>query len=280
MINRYFTDGAGNVIKRIVVLMEDTCGNSACVYEHGLSVYVETEKHRILVDTGATDKFIENAAVLAVDLTRVDTVILSHGHYDHSGGIISFLQMNQKAQIYMQKNAGGDFYHGERYIGIAKNILSSSQVHLVEGESIIDDELSFFSGISGRRFYPKSNLLLSRRTLTGELIQDDFSHEQCLVVGDVLISGCAHNGILNILDRYKELYGKTPSMVISGFHMMKKGDYDEEECEIIQETARELASYKNMKCYTGHCTGQVAFDVMKEIMGDQLMQIHSGDCII
>lgn len=268
------------MIKRIVVLMEDTCGNSACAYEHGLSVYVETEKHKLLVDTGASEKFMQNAVTLDVDLTQVDTVILSHGHYDHSGGIVPFLQLNNKAQIYMQKNAGEDYYHGERYIGIAKNILSNSQVHLVDGEYVIDEEMSLFSGIGGRRFFPKSNLLLSRKTLSGEIIQDDFSHEQCLVIGDVLISGCAHNGILNILDRYKEMYGKTPSMVISGFHMMKKGDYDEEECEIIKETARELATYKNMKCFTGHCTGQVAFDMMKEIMGEQLVQIHSGDVIL
>lgn len=268
------------MIHKMVILMEDTCGNEACAYEHGLSVYVETDKHKLLVDTGASDKFLQNAKTLGIDLAAVDTVILSHGHYDHSGGILPFLQENSKAQIYLQKKAGEDYFHGERYIGIDKEIGKHPQVHMVEGEYRIDEELSLFSGISGRRFFPKSNLVLSRKTPDGALVQDDFSHEQCLVIGDVLISGCAHNGILNILDRYKELYGTVPSMIISGFHMMKKTAYDTEECEIIKGTARELASHKNTKFYTGHCTGQAAFDMMKEIMGDQLVQIHSGDVLI
>ena len=71
---------------KIVTLMEDTCGHSECCFEHGLSVYIETKNHKILMDTGATNAFIHNAAKLCVDLERVDTVILSHGHYDHDGG--------------------------------------------------------------------------------------------------------------------------------------------------------------------------------------------------
>ena len=60
---------------KIVILMEDTCGDPSCSYEHGLSVYVETKKHKLLIDTGATDAFMHNAAKLGIDLTKVDTVI-------------------------------------------------------------------------------------------------------------------------------------------------------------------------------------------------------------
>ena len=80
--------------------MEDTDGGNGCVYEHGLSFYIETKKHKLLLDTGASDATLKNAEKLGIDLTQVDTVILSHGHYDHSGGIMAFAKLNPTAKIY------------------------------------------------------------------------------------------------------------------------------------------------------------------------------------
>lgn len=263
---------------KIVTLIEDTCGNPSCSYEHGLSVYIETEKHKILMDTGATAAFLANARILGIDLNQVDILILSHGHYDHGGGILSFAERNSHARIYLQSEALGDFYHGDRYIGINKEIAALSQVCLLEGDCRLDEELEIFSHVTGRRLWAKSNLQLKKRA-DGVEVQDEFEHEQCLVItkGDkrVLLSGCAHNGILNILDRYWELYGSMPDLVISGFHMAKKGGYSPEEEECIRQTAEELARYDTL-FYTGHCTGQTAFDLMKPIMGEKLIQIHSG----
>lgn len=267
---------------KIVVVIEDTCGNPQCFFEHGLSIYIETSKHKLFVDTGATKSFIDNAAKLDIDIAQIDTIILSHGHYDHAGGIMPFAKVNQIAQIYMQKSALGDFYHKDRYIGIDKRIADLPLVHLIEGDMKIDDELSLFTNISGRRYFAKSNLLLTKR-VNDKDIQDQFEHEQCLVISEgknnILISGCAHNGILNILDRYKEIYHNTPKIVISGFHMMKKQEYNNEEIDIIKNTAMEL---KNMDTifYTGHCTGQKAIDLMKPIIGEKLKQIHSGTIIM
>lgn len=266
----------------IYVLIEDTPGNPACHHGHGLSLYVKTQKHRLLMDTGADGRFVENAAVLGIDLTGVDTVILSHGHYDHAGGIMQFAQMNPDAGIYMQHNVGGEYYHGEKYIGIDKEILSLPQARLLDGDFRIDEELSLFTHITGRRSFPKSNLVLQEHSC-GRAVQDGFSHEQCLVIRSegkqVLLSGCAHNGILNILDRYRELYGSSPDLVVSGFHMMKKEAYTPEEIAVIEETAEELARMDTV-FYSGHCTGQKAFDLMKPVMGDKLRPMHSGIRIV
>lgn len=262
---------------KITILMEDTCGNVTCEFEHGLSIYVETKKHRLLVDTGASNKTLTNAEKLEIDLSKVDTVILSHGHYDHSGGIRPFYKINPEAIIYMQKSALLDYYHGEKYIGIDKEIAELSNVRLLGGGCEIDEEISIFTNITGRKYWPKSNMSLSVKE-GKQNIQDSFSHEQCIVIHDkkeILISGCAHNGILNILDRYKEIYGGSPDIVISGFHMTKKTDYTAEEMEIIRQTAKELVQY-NTIFYTGHCTGQRAIDIMKPIMKDKLIQIHCG----
>ena len=75
---------------KIVTLMEDTPGKQQCYFEHGLSLYIETRKHRLLFDTGASQKTIENAVKMGIDLTKIDTVIISHGHYDHAGGLLDF----------------------------------------------------------------------------------------------------------------------------------------------------------------------------------------------
>lgn len=270
---------------KIINLVEDTPGNNGCMYEHGLSFYVETKKHKLLVDSGATDLFLHNAEILGVDLTQVDMLILSHGHYDHAGGILAFAQKNPNAKIYLNASAGRDYYHlsdkEERYIGIDKEILKLPQVMLVEGDLRMDEELFLFSHITGKRYPARSNLELKEK-IGNTYVQDTFAHEQCLAITQggqhILMSGCAHNGILNIMDRYFELFQAWPNVVISGFHMMKKSAYLKEEIEDIRQTAYELLQTKSL-FYTGHCTGQAGFDIMKEIMGERLQVIHSGSCL-
>lgn len=267
---------------KIITLVENSCGHEGCIAEHGLSLYIETEKHKLLLDTGQTDAVVKNAEILGVDLSAIDTVILSHGHYDHSGGILPFSQINHTAQIIMQRKAAEPHFNGERYIGIDKAILDLPNVRLIDGDVQLDDELFLFSGIKGRRCYPQGNRKLSRME-NGEIIPDDFAHEQCLVIKQNgkhwLLSGCAHNGILNILDRYREIFGNAPDYVLTGFHMMKRdGEHTEEEKAIIIQTAQELSRLDTI-FYSGHCTGIPAFEMMKCVMGDQLIALHSGTSI-
>ena len=268
---------------KIINLMEDTLGEKQVYAEHGFSIYIETPHHRLLADTGASEKTWENAKRLGVDLGSIDLVFLSHGHYDHSGGILSFAEQNPDVRIYMHARAVHEYYNlkdgREKYIGIDPRIRQLPQVVLLEGDCGIDPELSIFSGVTGRRKWPKSNLSLKRKTEDG-FIQDSFDHEQYLVVKaegkTVLISGCAHNGILNILDRFRELYGCDPDIVISGFHMMKKTGYEADEAALIRDAAKELRGM-DTRFYTGHCTGIPAFEMMREIMGEQIRYMHSGD---
>lgn len=268
---------------KIITLVENSCGHEGCIAEHGLSIYIETEKHKLLLDTGQSDAVVKNAKVLGIDLIAVDTVILSHGHYDHSGGILPFSKLNLSAQIIMQSSATEPHYNGERYIGIDTDILKLPNVRLIDGDMQLDDELFLFSGITGRRCYPQGNRKLSCLK-DAVKTEDDFMHEQCLVITQNgkrwLLSGCAHNGILNILDRYKELFNSYPDYVITGFHMMKReGEHTEEEKAVIIQTAQELSQLDTV-FYSGHCTGIPAFELMKVIMGEQLIALHSGEHII
>ena len=267
---------------KILTLVENTCKNENCIAEHGLSIYVETSKHKLLMDTGQTDALIKNAETIGVDLSEVDTVILSHGHYDHSGGILPFCRLNNKANIIMQKSAAEPHYNGVKYIGIDPDIPKLPNIIFIEGNKALDEELFLFGGINGRRCYPQGNRKLSK-IINGEKVPDDFLHEQCLVISQNdkkwLLSGCAHNGILNVLDKYKEIFGSLPDYVISGFHMIKReGEHTEEEKDIIIQTAKELAKTKTV-FYSGHCTGIPAFELMKTVMGGQLIALHSESVI-
>ena len=267
---------------RIVTLMENSPGSAGCAFEHGLSFYIETERRRILSDTGASAAFLDNAALLGVPLETVDAVFLSHGHYDHAGGVLPFVQRNPRAVIYAQRGAELPYYamdpDGFHYIGMNPKIAALPQIRFLDGDADIDGELSVLGRITGRRFWPASNRSLKRLD-GGSFVQDSFSHEQALVVRQserfYLFSGCAHNGILNVLDRFREKCGRNPDAVFSGFHFMKRGDYAPEELTEIRETARELARM-DTEFYSGHCTGQRAFALMREIMGAQLHELHSG----
>lgn len=288
---------------KIVTLMENTAQNESIRAEHGLSLYIETQKHRLLSDCGCTDAFLENARTLGVDLCKVDSVFLSHGHYDHSGGILPFTKMNSNATIYMQEKALLPYYHKtdveERYIGIDPAIGALTQLNVLNGDIVIDEELALFTNVTGRELWPNGNLELKKK-VNNDFVQDEFDHEQYLVITEkradfsdngspnfsnkdndtikVLISGCAHNGILNILKHYHSLYGAYPNAVISGFHMKKKNGYSDEDIATIKETAERLRKLPT-KFYTGHCTGEEPYSMMKEIMGTQLDYVYSGSVI-
>ncbi|MCR5581924.1 MAG: MBL fold metallo-hydrolase [Pseudobutyrivibrio sp.] len=269
---------------RIVNLVENTEGDSGCRAEHGLCFYIETKRHKILMDTGQTDLLLENAKKLSVDLSGVDTVILSHGHYDHSGGIVPFSGINNHAKIYVKKDAFGDYYsmsHGPepKFIGIDSGINELPGLCLIDGTVEIDEELTVFAGIGKNKPWPLTNSLLLKKE-AGEMTSDDFTHEQCLRIKQddktYLFSGCAHHGILNVLDRYQEIYGCNPDYVISGMHTMRKTGYTEDDISYIKKTAHEMAK-TDIKFYTCHCTGVEPFEMMQEIMGEQIHYVHCGD---
>ena len=284
---------------KIVNIIENEKGeNVDVVASHGLCFYVETEKHKILVDAGPSDVILENAkalglefrrvlfrSALGLDLTLVDTLILTHGHYDHSGGIMAFASINPNAKIYMQEKALRDYYafDGEglpyRYIGVDKAIASLPNVVLVNGDMKIDDELFLFVVDTISDLLPSTNKRLLRKE--GDVyLKDNFNHEQCLVINcgkkTVLFSGCAHNGILNIIKTFKRKYGGRLSAVVSGFHLMKKSGYTKDDEDEETYIAEKLNIY-GTKFFTCHCTGLEPFKVMKRILQSKLEYVYSGD---
>lgn len=249
---------------RIVTLMENTsCREDLCA-EHGLSLYLETGEHRILFDAGQTGAFADNAEKLGVDLEKVDFAVLSHGHYDHSGGLGKFLEVNENAPVYVSSCAFEPHYESDgRYVGVDQNLSASLRVRYVGEKTVLAE------GITLHRLETAptdtAGLLVEEN---GVRIPDDFRHEQYLLVEEdgkrILISGCSHKGILQIVDAFR------PDILIGGFHFMK---ITEE--ERLAEAAKKLLEYDTVY-YTGHCTGQQQYAYLKGVMGQRLHYIATG----
>ena len=133
---------------KIISLIENTTELDFMKVEHGLSLYIETEKCKILFDMGQTDLFYENAKALGVELCDVDIAVLSHGHYDHGGGLRKFLEINDRAPVYIHKDAFLPHYNGtEKYIGLDTCLKDSTRIVFTSDQHIINGELELFQKI-------------------------------------------------------------------------------------------------------------------------------------
>ena len=260
----------------ITALMENTASEDGFLFEHGLSLHIQTLEHRVLFDAGQSNGFIANAGRLGIDLAAVDMAVLSHGHYDHGGGLMGFLAINDHAPVYVSRYAFDSFYAGEeRYIGLDPALTGHPRLVSVGDSLTIGDELTLLSCNERSRPYVMDSYGLN--VLRGDaLIPDDFRHEQYLLIQEegkrVLISGCSHKGILNIMSWLK------PDVLIGGFHFMKV-DPAGSEREVLDEAARVLLEY-NAAYYTCHCTGLPQYEYLKQLMGNQLGYLAAGQQIV
>ena len=284
---------------KITVLTENTISKNAEISklplqgEHGLSLFIQTQNKNILFDMGQTNLFAKNASLLGINLQTVDFAILSHGHYDHGGlssplpatlkneyfGIEAFAHINQKAPIFINSNAFSQNYNAnKKYIGLNQELLQSKIAErfiFVQDEKEITQNIKLFSCNS----YKKSvatNAFGLMQLQNGTFVPDNFNHEHYLLIQEndkkILISGCSHKGILNIVEWFK------PDFLIGGFHF-KSLDV-ENPCQKIEleSYAKKLASY-NTKYFTCHCTGTQQFEILKSIMKEKVEYISTGDVI-
>ena len=265
---------------KVVTLVENTTKNPKLKSKHGLSIYIETTKHKVLFDLGSDNTYQHNAKELGIDLTAVDTVVISHGHFDHGGALPSFLKINNKAKIFISRKAFESYYIkvllAKIYIGLDKGLVGNERFILTDDIMRIDDELFLFSDVDGH-FNTKSNNVLLTKTQHGYM-QDDFTHEQNLIVNtennSVLFSGCSHRGIANIV-RTAHKHQPTIQAAFGGFHLYNPATRTTEPVAVTQQLAKELSEYETTY-YTGHCTGNKAFKIMNDIMGDKVQYLSTG----
>lgn len=271
---------------KIYTLMENTAVSDEFVCSHGLSLYIETKNHKILFDMGQNGDFVKNAKVLGIDLSKVDTAILSHGHYDHGGGLEGFLEVNKKAQIHIQKKALGEFYAHDpdgmqRYIGLSPLWKDNPRVVSHIGDYKLDAELQIFAGVTGRECYSPANDRLYA-SMNGRHIPDLFMHEQNLLIREenkvVLFAGCAHNGLVNILKKAESFVPSGVDYVIGGMHLKNAFEKDEELKAFSKTLAARLLERRS-RYYTCHCTGLEAYKALRGEMGERIGYLSAGQVL-
>lgn len=261
---------------KITALVENYSA-SELIAKHGLSLYIETKNHTILFDLGSDDTLFKNAKMRNIDLSKVDIVIISHGHIDHGGALKKLLEINTTAKIYIQKTAFEPHYLNlfifKLDVGLNKSVKKHSQIILIDGDYKIDDELELFTiSKANTYFYASNNVLYENGS------KDKFSHEQNLIIkedGVALIMGCGHCGIINILEK-AEVY--TPTICVGGYHFINPITKKIPSTDILDKIAIEFQKYKDIKFYTCHCTGIKAYKFLSKKVPN-LFYLKCGECI-
>ena len=248
--------------------------------EWGLSFFIEYGGKSILLDTGSGKAFYRNALRLGIDTGSVDFAVLSHAHYDHADGFPCFFSHNGKAKLYLRAGSDENCYskHGlfAKYIGIRKGMLETYKDRIVYVNG--DYELCpgvYLVGHKGADNALKGKKAGMFRREGIRRIDDDFSHEQSLVFdtskGLVVFNSCSHTGAADIIDEVMQSFpGKKVYALIGGFHLFRSTEAD------VKALAEKIKSTRTEKIVTGHCTGEKAFDILKDILGSRAEQMTSG----
>ena len=287
---------------RIIALVENTSARPELIAEHALSLYIESNGYKILFDMGASDAFVQNAKMLGIDLNAVDFAVLSHGHYDHGGGLTAFIEVNDHAPVYVSRYAFEPHFNKiGNNIGISPDVCEQFGERLIFTEDYcrLNDAMELFSCNDRELAFPIDQFGLScihneeQRTLSESFgcerqatlseefyreqqkrIPEDFRHEQYLLIQEnnksILISGCSHKGVKNLVSWF------SPDVLVGGFHFFK--------IPLAASGKQRLsaaAEYLNgfpTEYITCHCTGVEQFEYLATQM-PRLRYLSAGDTL-
>jgi len=265
----------------IVNLVENTPGAPGCMTAHGLSLWVETCRHRLLMDFGPSDAAVRNAGILGIDLSTAEMAFLSHGHYDHSDGMDTFFEKNAKADFWLRHPSKENCYGSHEmetidYIGIKKGILETfkDRIQYAEGKVELAPNV-YLLGHTTRGLEYYGQLYRMFLKIGDQYGYDDFRHEQSLIFdtdkGLVVFNSCCHAGADTILMEAMEAFpGKKVHAIIGGFHLF------ESPAHAVREFGQRLQDTGVERVVTGHCTGLDAYDILKDMLGDKAQQMECG----
>ncbi|MEJ2648406.1 MAG: iron-sulfur cluster assembly scaffold protein [Sedimentisphaerales bacterium] len=282
IMNYIFNSVAKKELLSIRILVDNTSSDNF-KSEHGLSLWIRYGQKSILFDTGQTNLLLQNAKISGVDLTDTDAIVLSHGHYDHTGCLPAVLKIASKAKIYLhpaateqkfsQKNSGAN------YIGMPDLAKKSIQGRLVTWTAA---PAYLFPTLAVTGQIPRINDFedVGGAFFTNDNCQepDELLDDQALFIestkGLVVVLGCAHSGVVNTLDYISELTGQNEIYaVIGGMHLINASKIR------IANTVEAFKKYNVQKIVPLHCTGQKAMEDFKHALGNRCLFLGAGENI-
>lgn len=219
------------------------------INEHGLSLYIEYNDQKILFDTGQSDLYYKNAKEMDIDLSDINLAVLSHGHYDHGNGLMHL----EGGTLLCHPEVFRERYHNKKYIGInqsKKEIEEKFDLVTSKEPYFITEDICFLGEVKAKR----TKYVLQDGSK--DYIPDDSALAFNTSDGIIVITGCSHSGVINIIERSKEIFKKEKIYaVIGGFHLK----------EINSALNEVIQGLKNIEyIYTGHCTRQQVIDYLNE----------------
>jgi len=262
---------------KITTLIDNVVYDKYLTGEHGFSVFIEDGKEKILFDTGQTGNFIHNAMVLGIDISEVNSVVISHGHYDHTGGLLDFIKFNKKAKIHIKKEAFYKKYKNREFIGIpfSKSIIEERIVYTDKETSlsenvIIVPDIKIYNEIDTHF----ENMFINDNNNYKE---DKFEDEQFLLInnkkGLTIISGCSHRGISNIVKTATDKFNLSIDYLIGGFHLKNEKE------QKVKEIINLIKDFNIKNIGVSHCTGVEYLALIKDLTNANVFYNYIGNVI-
>lgn len=270
---------------RLTILVDNNAGHVSDG-EWGLSFFIATDGKKILFDLGASDLFLRNAASLKIDLMSLDYLILSHGHYDHTWGLDYLLRLYLTAQLPLQKRPSliahpgavvPKFRDDGNEFGVTQSrpVLERNFNTILTKEPFRLTENLFFLGEIPRKFDFEGQKTLGRTmaaaTLTPDRLWDDTALAFKTPKGLIIITGCSHSGICNIIEHAREVCGEQRVFdIVGGFHLKDQKRTDPQ----LMETSHYLEGLALDQIHPCHCTDLQTKIALAETMN--VREVYSG----
>ncbi len=271
---------------KITTLIENTKGEHLALQsEHGISFFIEKDGHKLLFDTGQSGTFLENAEQLQVDLSDLEYVIISHGHYDHSGGLQALTEVAKKFELivgdgFFNKKYG---YKNNSYEYLGNNFDEQFLEQRGIPYSLVEKDITeIIPGIYVITNFPRihtDEAINTRFKLMkdGNFINDPFNDEVLVAIdtpeGLVILLGCSHPGMKNMLDSVRNLLGKPIYAVLGGTHLVEANDGS-------LDISMEYLNTSEMKVIgVSHCTGEKAMSNLS-ISNERYFHNRTGSSLL
>ncbi len=271
---------------KIHILSDDKVRRRGVLAEHGLSILIEHDNDSLLFDTGQSDVYVQNAREMGLDLERVSRIVLSHGHYDHCGGLMHFPKTTIHPRVYAHRDAFVQKYARNddgsyREIGIPWSVDESETIKqnlvLTNGITMVAHNMALLGDIPDSTGFED----IAKGLYTGDETnksKDMFQDEQMLIIntneGLCIFLGCSHPGVINGVKAAKTLFpGTTVHALFAGMHLENAGPIR------LQMTMQAMVDMNIRHIYPLHCTGLFAICEMQRFFAERCKVLYAGDSV-